>query len=121
MKIIIRILANCLAILIAAKLVPGFIFSGSSWDLLVAGTVIGLINALIKPIIELVALPVIFLTLGLFNIVINVGMLLLADRFLTHLTITGFWPAFWGVVILSLINHLISHLHRNKTNSINKF
>ncbi|MDP1833737.1 MAG: phage holin family protein [Candidatus Moranbacteria bacterium] len=120
MYILLRILANCVAILIATKLIPGFIFSGSSIDLLTAGIVIGLINALVKPIIEIIALPVVFLTLGLFNIVINVGLLLLADKFLTQLTIRGFWPAFWGVIILSIMNHLISHLHRDKTDS-NKF
>ncbi len=85
-----------------------------------AGVVIGLINALIKPIIQLIALPVVFLTLGLFNIIINVGLLLLADKFLDQLIIKGFWPAFWGVVIFSIINHLISHLHRDKGN-LNKF
>lgn len=113
MKLLLRVLANCLAILIAIKLIPGFIFNGSSLDLLIAGTVIGLINALIKPIIEFVALPVIFLTLGLFNILINVGMLLLADKFLTHLTIKGFWPAFWGVIILGLTNYFVSDLHKH--------
>ncbi|PIP27519.1 MAG: hypothetical protein COX30_01445 [Candidatus Moranbacteria bacterium CG23_combo_of_CG06-09_8_20_14_all_39_10] len=120
MKLLLRILANCLAILIATKLVPGFLFSGSLIDLLMAGVVIGLINALIKPIIQLIALPVVFLTLGLFNIIINVGLLLLADKFLDQLIIKGFWPAFWGVVIFSIINHLISHLHRDKGN-LNKF
>lgn len=120
MKLLMRILANCIAIIIAAKLIPGFIFVGSSIDLLVAGAVIGLINALIKPIISLIALPVIFLTLGLFNIIINIGLLLLADKLLTQLTIQGFWPAFWGIVILSLINHFISHLHRDRSN-LNNF
>lgn len=117
MRLLLRILANCVAILIATKLIPGFIFSGSSTDLLIAGVVIGLINDLIKPVIEIIALPVVFLTLGLFNIIINVGLLLLADRFLTQLTIQGFWPAFWGIIILSIMNHLISHLHRNRAGS----
>ena len=120
MRLILRILANCAAILIATKYVPGFVFSGQPIDLLIAGVVIGLINALIKPIIELIALPVVFLTLGLFNIVINVGLLFLADKFLTQLTIKGFWPAFWAVIILSIMNHLISHVNRN-TGDVNKF
>ncbi|MDO8240779.1 MAG: phage holin family protein [Candidatus Moranbacteria bacterium] len=120
MRVLIRILANCAAILIAAKYIPGFIFSGSPTDLLIAGIVIGLINGLIKPIIELIALPVVFLTLGLFNIIINVGLMLLADKFLTQLTIEGFWPAFWGVVVISVVNHLISHMSKN-TGDVNKF
>ncbi|MDP1884198.1 MAG: phage holin family protein [Candidatus Moranbacteria bacterium] len=120
MRILLRILANCVAILIATKLIPGFIFSGSPIDLLTAGVVIGLINALVKPVIEIIALPVVFLTLGLFSIIINVGLLLLADKLLAQLTIQGFWPAFWGVIILSIMNHFISHLHRDKTD-FNKF
>lgn len=120
MRLIIRILANSAAILIASKYISGFVFTGSPTDLFIAGAVIGLINGLIKPIIELIALPVVFLTLGLFNIVINVGLLLLADNFLTQLTIKGFWPAFWGVIIISVANHLISHLSKN-TGDLNKF
>jgi len=120
MRLLLRILANCAAIIIAAKYVPGFKFTGSLSDLLIAGAIIGLINALVKPIIELIALPVVLLTLGLFNIIINVALLLLAAKFIPHLTIHGFWPAFWGVVILSIMNHLISHLSRN-TGDLNKF
>lgn len=120
MRLLVRIIANCAAILIAAKYIPGFIFSGSPVDLLIAGAVIGLINSFIKPIIELIALPVVFLTLGLFNIVINVGLLLLADHFLNQLIIKGFWSAFWGVIIISVINHLVSHLSKN-TGDLNKF
>lgn len=120
MKLLIRIIANSAAILIATKYIPGFIFSGTPVDLFIAGAVIGLINSFIKPIIELISLPVVLLTLGLFNIIINVGLLLLADRFLDQLTINGFWPAFWGVIIISLVNHLISHLSKN-TGDTNKF
>lgn len=120
MRLIVRILANSLAILIAARYVPGFIFSGSAVDLLIAGAVLGLINGLIKPIIELIALPVVFLTLGLFNIVINIGLLLLAAKFLDQLAIRGFWAAFWGVVIISLVNNILSHISRN-TGDLNKF
>jgi len=120
MKLLIRIIANAIAILIATRYIPGFIFSGSPFDLLIAGIVIGFINAFVKPIIELISLPVVFLTLGLFNIIINVGLLLLADKFLTQLTINGFWPAFWGVIIISVVNHLVSHLSKN-TGDTNKF
>lgn len=120
MRLLLRILANSMAILIATKLVSGFIFTGSLLDLLIAGAVIGLINGLIKPLVDLIALPFIFLTLGFFHIIINVGLLLLADKFLDQLTIKGFWPAFWGVIIISLVNHLISHLSKN-TGNFNKF
>jgi putative membrane protein len=110
MKLLLRVIANCIAILLAAKYLSGFVFTGSMLDLLVAGIVIALINALIKPIITLITLPVVFLTLGLFNIIINIGLLLLADRFIDTLSIQGFWAAFWTVIILSLTNSAISRL-----------
>lgn len=110
MGIIIRILANSLAVLVAARLIEGITFAGSWVELLIAGAIIGLFNGIIRPIIKLISLPIIFLTLGLFSIIINVVILLLADKFINSLTITGFWPAFWGVLVISLINSLISSL-----------
>ncbi len=110
MKLFLRILANCVAILLATKYLPGFTFSGTPADLFIAGVVIGLINALVKPIVTLIAFPIVFLTLGLFNVIINIGLLLLADRFLTQLSIQGFWTAFWAVILFSLTNAIISHI-----------
>lgn len=114
MKLVIRILANAAAILIAAKFIPGFIFDGTLVDLLIAGIIIGIVNAIIKPVVAFISLPVIFLTLGLFYIILNVALLLLAARFIPHLAIHGFWAAFWGVIIISLINSLVSHLGKSK-------
>ncbi|EKE11467.1 MAG: hypothetical protein ACD_15C00076G0005 [uncultured bacterium] len=114
MKLLLRIIANCLAILLASKYLPGFLFTGSAFDLFIAGTVIGLINALVKPIITIIALPVVFLTFGIFNIFINIGLLLLADKFLDKLAIQGFWAAFWAVIIFSLTNHVIYNLNKHK-------
>ncbi|HCP08972.1 MAG TPA: hypothetical protein DIT25_04210 [Candidatus Moranbacteria bacterium] len=119
MRLIFRILANAAAILIAVKVVPGFIFTGTPVELLIAGAVLGLINALIKPIIQLIALPVIFLTLGFFNIIINIALLLLAAKFLPYLKIETFLAAFLGVVILAIMNHLVTKLNRH--GDINKF
>lgn len=118
MRLIFRILANAAAILIAAKLVPGFVFSGTLVDLLIAALVLAAVNALVKPLVQLISLPIIFLTLGLFNIIINIVMLLLVAKFVPFLDISTWWAAFWGVVIISLMNHLVSHLnwHGNLNN-----
>jgi len=114
MSIIIRILANSLAILVAARFIPGFIFEGTWLNLLFAGAIIGLFNSIVRPIVQIIALPIIFLTLGLFYIIINVAILLLAVSFIPTLHVAGFWPAFWGVIIISLINNLISSLTKDK-------
>jgi len=119
MRLIFRVLANAAAIIIAAKIVPGFLFTGTLIDLLIAGAILGLINALVKPVIKLLALPVIFLTLGLFNIVINIALLFLAAKFIPHLAIQGIWAAVLGVIIISIVNQLVSSL--NKRGDINKY
>lgn len=113
MRLLIRILANSAAILAAAYLIPGFRFTGSPTDLLIAGVILGLINALVKPIVQIIALPAIFLTLGLFNIVINVAMLFLATKFIPGLYIDSIWAAFLGVIVISVINHIISRFSRS--------
>lgn len=110
MEIIIRILANSGAIFLADRLIPGFIFRGTPLDLLIAGAVLGLINALVKPILKIIAFPIIFLTLGLFSVVINIFLLFLATKFLPTLRIEGLAAAFWGVVIISLMNNLVTYL-----------
>ena len=106
-KIIIFILANSASILVASHLIRGFVFQGSWLDLLIAGTVLGSINYLLKPVVKLFSLPKIILTLGLFTVIINIGLLLFTASILPSLTIQGFWAAFWGIIIISLTNHLI--------------
>ncbi len=107
-RIIINILANSLAIWMANYLIAGFIFKGNSLDLLVAGAVLGTVNYFLRPVIKILSLPAIFLTLGLFTIIINIALLGLVAKILPTLTIHGFWATFWGVVIISIINHLVS-------------
>lgn len=108
-KLIIQILTNSVAIYIAARLVDGFTFSDPDnlVPLLTAGFIFGLINFFIKPILKLISLPIIFFTLGLFTIVINIAMLLLLDYFIPELIITGFWAAFWGMIVISAVNIFI--------------
>ncbi len=106
-RIIIFILANSASILIASYFVRGFVFQGSWLDLLIAGAVLGSVNYLLKPLVKLLSLPMIILTLGLFTIVINIGLLLFVASLLPSLSINGFWAAFWGIIIISLTNHLI--------------
>jgi len=113
MRLIFRILANAAAIIIADRLVPGFIFSGTLADLLITALVLAAVNALVKPLLQLIALPIVLLTLGLFNIIINIAMLLLVAKFVPYLEIQTWWAAFWGVVIVSLMNHLVSHYNRH--------
>ena len=113
MKIIVRILANSLAIYLASRFVPGFVFDGTLVNLLIAGIILGIINALVRPIVTLISLPLILLTFGLFHIVINIALLILAANFIPQLEIYGLWAAFWGVIIISLTNNIVSFLQKD--------
>ena len=113
MVFIIRILANALAIYLASQLVPGFIFDGTLANLLIAGVILGIINALVKPVVTLISLPLILLTFGLFHVVINIALLYLADYFTPQLEIQGLWAAIWGLVIISLTNNLVSFFQKD--------
>jgi putative membrane protein len=113
-KVIANIIANSVAILIAERLVSGFVFWGNWQDLLVAGAVLGIVNSFVRPVIKLLALPLILITLGLFSVVINIFILLLVSHFLPTLQIDGFWAAFWGVIIISIVNNIISSITKEK-------
>ena len=113
MRIIVHILANSLAIFIASRLVPGFVFDGTIAHLIVAGIILGICNSIVKPILKIISFPLIVLTFGFFHIIINLIILLLAERFTPWLEIHGFWAAIWGIVIISLTNNVISGLFRH--------
>jgi len=104
MKFIVQILTNSIAIFLASYLIDGFLFTGDILKLLVAGLVLGLINFLIKPILKLISAPLIILSLGLFLIIINMGLLWLLAYLMPELTITGLWAYFWGVLTISIVN-----------------
>ncbi|KKR51162.1 MAG: hypothetical protein UT84_C0002G0023 [Candidatus Curtissbacteria bacterium GW2011_GWA1_40_16] len=106
----VSILANWIlsafALVVVANFVPGFQVNSFATALIVA-IILGIINALIKPIILILTLPINILTLGLFTFVINAFLLLLVARLVPGFTINGFMPALIGAVILWLINIII--------------
>jgi putative membrane protein len=102
-----QVALNGLAVFMAAWLVEGIDYQGGIVYLLVTGIVIGLINLLVKPLVTLLSLPLIVVTLGLFYLVINGAMLLLAAAVLDGLTIDGCLPAILGGVVLAIFNWLV--------------
>jgi len=104
MRLLVQILTNALAIFLAAYLVPGIVFTGNILTLLIAGLILGLINFCIKPILKIIAAPLLILSLGLFSLVINMGLLWLLEYFVPELAITGLWAYFWGSLVISIVN-----------------
>jgi len=113
MRFIIRILGNCLAIYLAAYLVPGVNFKGDWKMLLLAGFVLSLINLLIKPILKLISLPLLILTFGLFSLIINMFVVWLLTKIVPELNLIGWWAIFWVAVFISLSNWLTNWFTRH--------
>lgn len=101
MKLILRWLISAAALMLIAMYVPG-IHVANFYSALIAALIFGLINALIRPLALLLTLPVNILTLGLFTLVINALMFWLASTIVKGFTVAGFWPAFWGALIMWL-------------------
>jgi len=104
---IIRVLVVAAGLWAASKIVPG-VSIDDGWSLLWAALVLGIINAIVRPVIILLTLPLTILTLGLFLLIINAGMLSLAAWMLDGMTVAGFWPAFFGAIVVSLVAWLVT-------------
>ena len=98
-----RLFFNALGVLLVTFLVPG-VFVRSFWTALLAALVIGLVNAVIRPLVLLISLPVTLLTLGLFPFVINALMFWLASAFVPGFYVEGFRAAFWGGLVFWLVS-----------------
>ena len=113
MKLLMRWLIASLALVVAAWLVPGIHVSGNAWlGFAVLALLLGLVNALVRPLLRLLSCPLILLTLGFFLLVINAVCLLLAAwiarRVGLGVVIEGFWPAFWGALVVTVVTWLLS-------------
>ena len=115
MKLLVRWLISALALFVAALVVPGITVSGSAWiAYAVMALVLGLVNALIRPLLRLLTCPLIILTLGLFTLVINALMLLLTDLLTGSLfDIAGGFgqrllTAFIGAIIISIVSGILN-------------
>lgn len=109
LRIIIRLLLSALGVMLVAYLVPG-IAVASFWIALVAAIVIGVVNALIRPLLHLIALPITILTLGLFSLVVNAACFGLAAWLVPGFTVSGFGPAFFGALVFALYGWLVNVL-----------
>jgi putative membrane protein len=109
MKLLIRILLSTIAVLVADLLLSGVHAVDLKTGMLVA-VVLGVLNAVVKPIFVLLTLPVTVLTMGLFILVINAAMVLLAAKIVPGFTVNGFWWALAFSVVMSLVQGLLTRL-----------
>ena len=112
MTFLITWLGTAAALWVAVWLIDGFEFSGEWWQFLIAAAIVGLANAIVKPILRLLSLPIVMLTFGLFLIVVNALVLQLAVWLsgLMDLGLTSdgfFWDTFLASIVVSIVGWLI--------------
>lgn len=105
--ILIRWLVNAGGLFLISYALEGIEVEGVS-PALIAAAVLGIINAIIRPILLILTLPINILTLGLFTLVLNGAMLALAAQVVRGFTVSGFWSAVLGALLLSIISSVMS-------------
>ena len=106
MRLLLYWILSALALLVVSHFVPGFHVNGLL-PALIAAVVIGLLNATVGLLLKIVTFPLSILTLGIFLLVINGVMILLASAVVPGFHVTGFGPAFWGALVLAFLGMLI--------------
>jgi len=105
---IIRWIINALFLMIISYLVPGVTIA-NFYIALITALVLAFVNAIIRPLIIVLTLPLNILTLGLFTLVINGLMFWFVGSFIRGFNIAGFWPAFWAALIFSVFSMILNY------------
>ena len=118
-KFLLRWLINSLAVFAAVSLVPGIDLVGGSWvTIIVLGLILTFVNAIVRPLVKFVGCLPIILTLGLFTLVINAFLFWLTgwigSAFGFGFTVDGFWPAFWGGLVVSVVTVIMGIFLRDE-------
>jgi putative membrane protein len=106
MALLVQWFLYAIALMVVSKLVPGFHVAGL-WPALIASLVIGLLNATLGLLLKIVTFPISIITFGIFLLVINGLMILLASSIVRGFNVRGFGPAFWGAVVLAILGMVI--------------
>ena len=109
LKLLLHWILSAIALLIVSRLVPGFVVQGIG-PALIAALVIGLLNATLGFLLKIITFPLIVLTLGLFLLVINGLMILVASGVVPGFKVYGMVPAFWGAVVLAILGVLFRYI-----------
>jgi putative membrane protein len=119
MKVLIRVAITAASLLLATAVVPGIQLIAASTlskvtTLVVVALIFGVVNAVVKPVVKTIGCLFYVLTLGLIGLVVNALLLLLTSWVAGQLSepfhVTGFWPAFWGAIVVSVVGWLLSSI-----------
>lgn len=109
MNLIIRLFITAIVAYLLTTILPGVHFEGFSSAIIFA-IVLGVLNIFVKPVLSLFGLPLTILTLGFFALVINAGIVLIADYFIDSMVVDGFWWAFIFSILLSIVTSLANSM-----------
>jgi putative membrane protein len=114
---LIRWLVTTIAVFAAEKIIPG-IHCNSAGALLGASLLLGIVNAFVRPILLLLSIPFIIVTMGFFILVVNALMLMLVAQIIPSFSVDGFWNAFFGSIVISLVSWILSSFFRSSDGRI---
>lgn len=100
---IIKVIIAAVGLWLAAAIIPGIDY-GAWTTLLLAGLLLGLVNAFVRPVVTILTLPLTLVTLGLFLLVINAAMIGLVGWLLKDFTVAGFWPAIFAAIVTGAVS-----------------
>jgi putative membrane protein len=114
---LIRWAVTTVAVFAAVKLIPG-INCTSAGALFGASLLLGIINAFVRPVLLLLSIPFIIVTMGFFILVVNALLLLLVAQVIPSFTVAGFWSAFFGSIVISIVSWILSSFFRTSDGRI---
>ena len=121
MSFLIRLLVNAAALWVATRVVTGVTYTGAVLPFIGVALVFGIVNAIIRPVLKFLTFPLFIVTFGLFALVLNGFMLWLTSSLSGGLGlgfhVAGFWPAFWGALVVSIVSTLLGILIREPEES----
>lgn len=109
MNVIIRLLVTAIVAYLLTMILPGVHFAGFA-GALIFSIVLGILNLIVKPVLNILGLPLTIVTLGLFTLVINAVIILIADYFIDSMQVDGFWWAFIFSILLSVVTSLANSM-----------
>jgi putative membrane protein len=112
-RLVIAWLCNCVALLVAAAVIPAIGYGHDAGTLLLAGAILGFVNFAVRPWIILLTLPAVILSLGLMLLVVNALMLWLTSRIVSGFTVGGFFSTVGGALIVWIVNAALRRAQRS--------
>jgi putative membrane protein len=109
MKFLAQLIVSALAVIITSFILPGVHMDSALTGVIVAA-VLAVLNAVVKPLLIILTIPITLVTLGLFLLVINAGIIMLAGKIVPGFSVSGFWTAFFFSIILSIVTSVFNAL-----------